>query len=252
MDYGFIWRLAGIFCLFVFSVQAYGQIRYDKLEVGNELTDGVGMGLFVKPLPLPNGEWIVVDKVDNSVGVNNNHVGGINSTPTVSFTVKSKTQNSPLAAIAVTFLPNTTPLRYSNRKCEIGPSLFVDDLDTTESDLLYVCARAGASGKFQSFVSEAPNSKDKWVKDTFAPLAPHAQSLPDNIMFLEIYGNRDSGRLVHYMFFIRADGNPQSDSKYLKFVKDWLHTAGLEVKNYLNNKAAAIPAPASYVAVSAN
>ena len=148
-------RLAGMVVALAFSLQVHAQTRYDKIEVGTVLNDGIGMGLFLKPLPLPQGEWLVVDKVDNSLGVNNTHVRGINSTPTISVVARNTAPDNPVVALFVSFLPNTTPLSYSNKKCEMGPSLFVDAVDTTEGGILYVCARAGASSLFQSFVAGA-------------------------------------------------------------------------------------------------
>ena len=76
-------RLAGMVVALAFSLQVHAQTRYDKIEVGTTLSGGIGLGLFTKPLPLPPGEWVVVNKSGGSVGVSGGVTQGYNSTPEI-------------------------------------------------------------------------------------------------------------------------------------------------------------------------
>ena len=238
------WALTSSFCVFALVGQA--QTNYDKVEAGTVLTGGIGMGTFVKPMPLPPGEWVVLSKSDGSTAVGGSPLYSPGSTPTVSIVARNGASNSPLVALIVEFLPNSLPLKYSNNDCKQGTAVFHDPLDTRTSDVLYACAVGDVSGQFQRFVSDAPNSNNPWIKNNFSAFAPFSKSLPDTIFYVRISGNKDIGREVQYFFVAKLEGNPQSDAAYLKHITDWTHLAGLEIKKYLENQTANIPPLASY------
>ena len=88
---------------------------------------------------------------------------------------------------------------------------------------------------------QAPNSSVPSVKTSFSALAPYAESLPEEAIGVVVRGSRDYGRRVNYVMFLKKEGDFQKDVAYANYVKDWVHAAGIEIKNYLDNGSARIP-----------
>jgi len=227
---------------------AHAQPKYDQIEVGTVLTDAIGMGFLTRSLPLPPGQWQVVGKTGGSAGVSGGITESVTSTATLTISAKNNASDSPLAAFVVSFLPDTLPLIYTNSKCDLNGAIFVDSLESRPGDTLYACARIFVDEKFQSFIAQAPSSQAPGVKETFAALAPHASSLPDNVIGLVVRGSRDLGRQVSYLVFLKQEGDFLKDSAYATHVKDWAHAAGMEIKKYLDNGSARIPTLPPYKA----
>jgi len=220
---------------------AYAQPKYSQIEVGTVLTDAIGMGFLTRSLPLPPGQWEVVGKSGGEAGVSGGETEGVNSTPTLTISAKNSPADSPLAAFVVAFLPDTMPLIYNNSSCDLNGTTFVDSLESRAGDTLFACARIFVVDKFQSFVSQTPNSQVPGVKETFSALAPHATSLPDNVIGITVMGNRDLGRHVRYLVFLKQEGDFLKDPAYATHIKEWTHVAGMEIKKYLDNGSARIP-----------
>lgn len=221
---------------------AHAQPKYSQIEVGTVLTDAIGMGFLTKPLPLPPGQWQVVGKTGGQAGVTGGMTQGIMSTATLTITAKNNAEGDPLVAIVVSFLPDSLPLIYNNGKCDlVGRASHFDALDTRAGGTLYACAQVFPGERFRSFVAQAPNSSAPRVKEWYSALAPYAASLPEEAIGVVVRGSRDNGREVSYVMFLKKEGDFLKDVAYATHVKDWVHAAGIEIKNYLDNGSARIP-----------
>ena len=58
-----------IVLLAISSPCVVAQTAYGSIEKGMVLSGGIGLGLFVKPLPLPPGDWLVVSKTTSDIGL---------------------------------------------------------------------------------------------------------------------------------------------------------------------------------------
>jgi len=227
---------------------AHAQPKYDQIEVGSVLTDAIGMGFLTKSLPLPPGQWQVVGKAGGSAGVSGGISEGVTSTATLTITAKNNAVDGPLAAIVVSFYPDSLPLIFNNGKCDFDGAAHFDPLDTRAGGTLYACAQIFPGEKFRDFVSQAPNSTVPSVKNSFSALAPYAASMPEEAIGVVVRGTRDYGRRVNYVIFLKKEGDFQKDAAYATYVKDWVHAAGMEIRKYLDNGSARIPPLAPYKA----
>lgn len=221
---------------------AHAQPKYSQIEVGTVLTDSIGMGFLTKSLPLPPGQWEVVGKTGGEAGVSGGITQGVTSTATLTITAKNNAVGDPLVAIVVSFLPDSLPLIYNNGKCDlVGRASHFDALDTRAGGTLFACALVFPGERFRSFVAQAPNSTAPRVKAWYSALAPYAASLPEEAIGVVVRGSRDNGREVSYVMFLKKEGDFLKDAAYATYVKDWVHAAGIEIKNYLDNGSARIP-----------
>ncbi len=220
---------------------AHAQPKYSQIEVGTVLTDSIGMGFLTKSLPLPPGQWEVVGKTGGEAGVSGGITQGVTSTATLTITAKNNAEGDPLVAIVVSFYPDSLPLIFNNGKCDLGSASHFDALDTRAGGTLYACALVFPGERFRSFVAQAPNSTAPGVKESYSALAPYAASLPEEAIGVVVRGSRDYGRRVNYVMFLKKEGDFLKDAAYATYVKDWVHAAGIEIKNYLDNGSARIP-----------
>lgn len=217
----------------------FAQNSYDQIQVGTVLRGGIGLGVFQKPLPLPDGEWLVVanrpDVLPLARGVD------ATSTPLITLTLKSLTPENPIFSFVVSFTPDTTPVEWQNNKCESADSsVLVDDLGTTPGSFTFLCVQARAVNRFKNIVAAAPGNSNAWIKNNLSSLSQYSQEIPDDTLWVAVYGSRHRGRSVSYTFFLKRESDIQSNASYAKFVKDWMNPTGKELGQFLESKDASI------------
>jgi hypothetical protein len=225
------------------------QTAYDKIEVGTKLdAKGIALGLFSKPIPLPEGEWEVLSLREESLPLSGGRSESPTSTPRVFLTQrKLDRQDSPLFAMALHFTPNSIPINWGNQPCTTNNPLgLVDDFGVNASAMLYVCARSDAVYNFRNIVAEAPNGPNNWEKATLAGLAPFVNDIPTNVVYVNVYGNKFRGKSMGMTFMLRADANADVNAAYRTHLKTWMHDTGTRWMQVLNNEATTLPGPATY------
>ena len=135
------------------------QTSYEQIQVGAVLRGDIGLGTFQKPLPLPEGEWLVVGNKSEAQPLTQ---GAFElSTPKVTLTLKSSASDNPISSLVVTFVPFPSRVSWQSGKCEnTNPAVFVDDFGTTTSSMTYLCAQARAVSRFKSVVAAARTSSN--------------------------------------------------------------------------------------------
>ena len=229
---------------------ANAQTNYAKIEVGSVVQTGIETGIFVKPLPLPKGEWTVVGKNIEDIPIGSNRTALTQPLPFVNLTlVNSHPENSSLYAMVVSFTPDASNIIWGNGNCESrNPGVLADSLGTTTNSVLYLCAYVTAMSGFKNQIATIPE-KEKWAKNNLGVLAANLDTVPDDAFLIHLLGNVLQGKKINYTFILKREGDLLSDPAYTQSVKDWAHNAGLSLKKILENSAATFELPTSYVAV---
>jgi len=231
------------------SVTSHAQVAYDKIEVGTMLSaSGIALGLFAKPIPLPEGQWEVLSKQEEFLSLTGGRSDSPNTTPRVSLTLRNlDRQGGPLFAMALHFTPNSLAINWGNQPCTSdNPVGLVDDFGVTASAMLYTCARGDAVSNFRQLVTSAPGSANSWVKSTLASLAPHASDVPVSAVLINVYGNKFRGKSMGITFMLRADANLDASLAYRSHLQGWMHETGTRWMKVLDNEATPLPGPVTY------
>ena len=240
--------LAGLLSLAT-GTASLAQVAYDKIEVGSTLSpSGIALGLFAKPIPLPEGQWEVIGKQEESLALTGGRSDGPGSTPRITLTLRNlDRQGGPLFAMTLYFTPNSLPINWGNQPCTTdNPVGLVDDFGLTANAMLYACARGDAIANFRQLVSDAPSSNNAWLKSTFAALAPHVGDVPRNAVLINVYGNKFRGKSMGITFMLRADANTDVSLPYRSHLQTWMHDTGMRWMKVLDNEATPLPGPSTY------
>lgn len=234
-------------CMVVLAVSspwAVGQTAYEAIETGMVLSGSIGLGSFVKPLPLPPGDWLVVSKSTDEVPLTG---GQLSSTPRVNLTLKSATPNRLLFAMVLSFTPYTGQVNWKNNTCQgIDNNLLLEDFGLTPSSVLFACALTWSNTAFRSVIEKAPTSNNNWRKTRLAALAAYPGDMQDKVLWIKLDANRYHGRNINLVFFIKRDGDLQSDPAYASHIQAWVHATGLALLDFLGDKTASFTLPTAY------
>lgn len=227
---------------------AMAQTNFGDIKVGDTLNGkGVSLGDFVKPVPLPQGEWIVVARNDQMQAVGGPVDISQSSTMDVSLTLKSTDVNNNIVAIVLDFLPNSRDLIYNNGKCETGSYTIWNTFETTTSTLTFACATGHLYGNgFKKFIHDAASGSDEWNKNRFGPLTPFLIDIPDTMGWVRFAGNRSrGGRRVGYLVFFKTAQSREKATVFESAIKSWVQSTGGAMVDYLegrNSTMVAFPA----------
>ena len=227
---------------------AIAQTSYEKMEEGTVVTSGIERGTFMKPIPLPEGEWLVVRKWSDNLEFSR---GSQKFTrPQHTFLLKNtQATKSPIYAMTVRFNPNSLDVNWGNSKCEnANPKALVDDFGYTPNSTLYVCAVSWQLSNFKKRVAGSAESKNKRDQIQLSGLAAYPDDIPDNTLEVNVWGNKYRGTAIALTFLIERKGDAETDVAYASYVKDWVHATGVALGDTLINDKASIVQPAPYPA----
>ena len=232
--------------------EAHADYNYEKIEVGTVLKIGIKLGTFSKPIPLPEGEWLVVNKRVEDIALRSSNFA-IAPTPRVHLTLKNnQAADSLLYAMVMSFTPEPPNVNWGNGKCEnTNSKALVDDFGYTPSSMLYLCATTWSLSGFKSRVIKAGDSKSKWDKDNLTALSAFPDDIADNTLQVSFYGNQYKGLEISFTFLIKREGDFLTDPAYAKYAKEWTHAAGLSLAEVLKRNVATFVLPTGYVAQAA-
>lgn len=234
-------------CIAFCGAAAFAQIPYDKIEVGTTLQQsGIALGTFTKPLPLPEGDWLVVNKRIDPLPYTNN--GTPSTTPRMTLTLKNaNAANNQIFAIVVNFTPDAIPMIWGAGRCEnTDPKRIVDNLELAPGRSLFACAFASSISGFKKTIATTPESSNQWMKTHLTALSAYPDDVADNALAIDIGGSRDRGRLISYVFFVKREADMIADPAYNKHVKDWVHATGLSLIKVLENSTTTFILPTAY------
>jgi hypothetical protein len=228
-------------------VSAYAQTNYEKIEIGSIVQSSIGIGTFVKPIPIPPGEWLLVSKYIDEKNLTSNKGDSVKLTYVWMTLKNNKIESGPISAFVLSFTPDSSNINYVNGKCESSnQKVLVDDFGTNPNSLLYLCGNTNAWPSFKKTLSSASGNTNSWFKNNFTALAAYSAEMPDEILMRTVTGNKFKGRSVSYTFVTRRDGVFPSDPAYAKYATDWTHSDGLTLNSVLNNNDAKFSTPESF------
>ncbi|APW41144.1 hypothetical protein [Rhodoferax saidenbachensis] len=222
------------------------QVDYNAIQAGT-LLDGKGIriGAFIKPLPLPQGHWLVVSRNDEALGLTGGRAEmSPPTTGSVTLTLKSTDAGNGIAAMLVGFTPDSTPVRWLGEYCPNKQFPIVDNLGTEATSIASACAEGQwyASG-FRNWIASAASQPQKNIQTIFGGLTPYAKEMPNAHAAIRLSARRDRGRSLNYAVYARLPANfMPSGGRFETQVREWVHTAGLALLDTVNNRESAIPA----------
>jgi hypothetical protein len=232
-----------LLALFIPAVQA--QTTYDKLEMGAVVQGAIGLGIFAKPLPLPEGQWKVMGRTVTEIPlVNSRDKSNAGSVSRYLISLKNGDQSSLLPAMIVSITDRRTNVDLGGGLCNAGnvQNQLTDSFSDRPSTRLFGCANSLGVSNFRKLAAGASSSSNPWVKMNLAGFADDAYTLPDNVVLVDIAASRFRGQDVNVTFLLKQEGN-LNDPAYANHLKPWVHAAGLSLLAVVDNNAATIALP---------
>ncbi len=232
------------------SASVLAETDYEKIKIGTVLAGGIGLGSFVKPIPLPAGEWLVVNKRLEEAAITSTRSSIVTPTPRILLTLKNNhSADALLFGFVMAFTPEASNINWNNRDCaSSNPKILVDDFGFKADSMLYVCSYTRQQLGVKDGIAKVAEGKDVWAKNNLAALAAYRDEIPDNALFLEVFGNQYNGRNIYLNFIIKREGDLVADPGYVQYAKDWAYATGLSLAKVLNNSSAEFVLPAKYAA----
>lgn len=222
---------------------SHAQVDYTDVKAGSMLDGkGIRIGAFVKPVPLPPGDWLVVSRNDSRRPLSGGD-GTVNSTSQVTFSLKSADVGNPIYALLVSFAPDTVPVNWNGNYCETSNRAF----SLTYGSGKYGTGNACASGQWyssglRSFLGGAPTHSAPTVREQYSALAPYAAQAPEPYATIHINARRDRGRILDYVVYAGVPtGFKPGDDLDLQ-TQAWVKSSAQSMIDMLENTATPIPA----------
>ena len=230
----------GALAALVFSGSCLAQVSFSDIKIGTMLdSKGIGLGAFIKPLPLPPGDWEVVTRIDTVIELRG---GRSKSTPNVSLTLKSTDTGNSVIAMVVDFTPDSSRVNWGSANCKDNKARIVEDFESDATTPTFACGLARLfSAGLKDFFGNAPQNAQEWPKSHLSSLARYVEEIPDAFTLVSLDVNRLGGRRLSYTFFATNAPNQIAGDPYEATVRDWVKATGKAVIVFLGNEASSIP-----------
>lgn len=219
------------------------QVDYTDVKAGTMLDGkGIRIGAFVKPVPLPPGDWLVVARNDTRRPLSGGN-DTFNSTSQITFSLKSTNVGNPIYALLVSFAPDTVPVNWNGNYCDTTNRAF----SLTYGSGKYGSGNACASGQWfsaglRAFLGGAPTHTTPAVREQYAALAPYAAQAPEPYTTIHINARRDRGRTVDYMVYAGIPPNFRPGDDFDTQTREWVKNSAQSVIDMLDNTVTPMPA----------
>jgi hypothetical protein len=232
--------IGGALAALVFSGSCLAQVSFSDIKVGTMLDGkGIELGAFIKPLPLPPGDWEVVTRINTVIELRG---GRSKSTPNVSLTLKSTNKGNSVIAMVVDFTPDSSRVNWGSANCKDNKARIVEDFETDATTPTFACGLGRLfSAGLKDFFGKAPQSTEEWPKSHLSDLARYVEEIPDAFTLVSLDVNRLGGRRLSYTFFATNAPNQAAGDPYEDTVRDWVKVAGKAVIVFLGNDTSSIP-----------
>jgi hypothetical protein len=229
-------RLLFAFC----SLQLHAQVQFDDLTVGQPLSGSVGVGRFVKPLPLPEGNWLVLSKQKSDYKLLDGKV-----LPLHLVALKNSDPASPLAALFLAFIPRTAiNVSWLKEPCKSsGSKALIDRFDGISTDIIDLCAITFPTRYLLAAPPAGESDNPNFYKFILPEITTHAKELPPQSMLVALFGSRFLDKKVFYNFVIRSDADPWTDDAYRAQLGTWTHATGKSIYQLLDGETTAFTTP---------
>lgn len=219
------------------------QVDYTDVKAGTVLTGkGIRIGAFIKPVPLPPGEWLVLARHDSRLPIADGD-GSFDSTAQVTFTLKSSNTGNPIYALLVSFAPDSIPVDWNGRFCDTTDQVFSISYGPEKYSGTNACASGQWSPRgLRAFLHKAPTHSNATVRSDYAALAPYAAQAPEPFVAIQLNARRDKGRNVDYLAYASAPAHFKRGDAFDKQTQEWTKNSAQAVIDMLNNTATTMPA----------
>ncbi len=223
--------------LLLSAASSQAQVDYTDIKVGTQLDGkGIRLGLFIKPVPLPQGDWLVVARQDEQLPLSGSRELGGTSTALVSLTLKSRDAGNGIGALLLSFAPDSVAVLWGTGQCATENQAIVVELKGSHMRAPNGCATAQFMGPgFKEFIADADKSSNTSTKAIFGPLQPYAQAMPEQIVMLAMNARRDGGRLLKYRVFANMPAGFKPGDPFEATLKSWMTTSTQAMVDMLAN-----------------
>lgn len=231
--------------LLLAGTASHAQVDYNDIKAGTLLdARGIKIGAFIKPIPLPQGEWLVVSRDDQALTLSGGRAEtGPSTTGAITLTLKSTDPHNGIAAMLVGFTPDSTPVRWMGEYCTNKQFPIVDNLGTEPNATTSACAEGQwYAGSFRNLVKVAATHPTKFIQTYLGGLTPYAAEMPDAHAAILLSARRDRGRSLNFTVYARLPANFRPSGRFDTQVREWVHSAGLALLNMVSNREGAMPA----------
>lgn len=224
---------------------------YDRVQTGDLLEGGIGMGFMSRDLPLPPGRWQVLQAQEESVALTPRIPSPESLRPALPmyvFTLRNMDADSPLPALILRFSPRASNVDWLNVPCRTNDPAqeLVDALDIASPQAtLFGCARAASVAGLRHAIRTATAADMPWIYHNLRFFSPYVERLPDQVVVVNAYANQYRGRNYAYTFLMRQEAALLAPA-YANHVRNWMNTVGRAVLEIASNNKAAIPLPAAF------
>lgn len=222
---------------------SHAQVDYGDIQPGSMLDGkGIRIGAFIKPVPLPPGNWQVVARNDSRRELTGGS-GSFNSTSQVTLTLKSTNADNGILAMVVSFAPDSTPVNWNGNYCQnAGKAIAV-----AYGNAGYGSAKACATGQWysgglQKFIAGAVTHADTNIRNIYGALTPYLAQMPDAYVSLQFNARRDRGRALDYVVFGKLPPVFKLNDRFDMQIREWVKASSQSMMDMLENTATAIPA----------
>lgn len=218
------------------------QVDYSDIKAGTMLDGkGIRIGAFIKPVPLPPGDWLVVHRGDNTIRLSGGD-GSFNSTNQVLLTLKSTDSGNGIYAIVMSFSPDSLNIRWQT-SCMTEKQRFTFNITSSGGRGGEGCGwgQLSPGAGMRNLFKVAANHATPSIKARYGPLTPYADESPEHLATLGFSASRTGGRILEYAFYAQSEPNAPAGGTFEKAVQAWLQASTQSAVDMLNNTATAIP-----------
>jgi hypothetical protein len=229
--------------LLLHATSSQAQVDYTDIKVGTQLDGkGIKIGLFIKPVPLPAGDWLVVARQNEVIPLS----GGRDMNPTTSqvvLTLKSLDSANGIAAIILAFRPDSLPVNWGGNYCPGQNQAITETYGSGRSSTANACGTAQwVAGSLKNFIKGIASQADSRNKTLFGGLTQFANDLPDAHFSININARRDKGRMLHYNVFGKLPANYMAGNEFEQLTRTWMRGASQAAMDMLENDLTPMPA----------
>jgi hypothetical protein len=223
--------------LLLSATGSQAQVDYSDIKIGTQLDGkGIKIGMFIKPVPLPAGDWLVVARQDEQLPLSGSRELGGTSTSLVSLTLKSRDAGNGIGALLLSFAPDSVAVLWGAGQCATEGQAIVVELKGSNIRAANGCATAQFMGPgFKEFIADIDKSSNASAKAGFGGLQPYAQSMPDQTVMLAMNARRDGGRLLKYRVFANMPADFKPGDPFEATLKTWMTASTQAMVDMLGN-----------------
>ncbi len=226
-------RLLVVLC----SLQTQAQVLFDDMAVGQVVSGGVALGRFGKPLPLPEGNWLLLGKHVADYKLLDGKV-----VPLHVVSLKNSDPGNTMAAVVLAYIPRQSiNISWLKEPCTSSDAkVIVNPFEGVGSEMFDLCALTLTTDTLHQAAPKGATDNVNFYKFIVPEIQTHAKELPPKGVWVAVMGSRFLDKKVFYNFLIRTEAELLTDEAYRAQINTWTKTTGQAIYQVLDGSSATI------------